>query len=146
LRQNLVAWKNNLRDTEEKQADNWVRFSNDLTEEHNRLQERKNQLEALISLNKENIEIAEEALEYHTLELENAQEGLAHEENWCAQQENIYEEQSGYRYLITIIIPQNRPTRAHPENSGARDRAPLRYPAIHWRQKSLIEMIIQKDQ
>jgi hypothetical protein len=79
-----------------------------LTNEHSRLAERKAQLESEISLNKENIEIAEEALEYHTLELENAQEGLAHEENWGAQQSNLYDEQTNYRY-ITLHYPIEPP-------------------------------------
>jgi DNA uptake protein ComE-like DNA-binding protein len=97
LRQQLVGSRANLQDTETKQADNWAHFSGDLTEEHNRLQSRKDQLEATISLQKENIEIAEEYLEYHTLELENAQDGLAREEAWCAQQSETYDTQSGYR-------------------------------------------------
>jgi len=97
LRQQLVAARQNLNDTEEKQASNWAEFSSHLTNEHNRLAERKDQLEATISLQKENIEIAEEYLEYHTLELENAQDGLAREEAWCETQSNTYETQSGYR-------------------------------------------------
>jgi len=97
LRQQLVGVRANLRDTEEKQAGNWAEFSQHLTEEHNRLAERKAQLEATISLQKENIEIAEEYLEYHTLELENAEDGLAREEAWCATQSATYEAQTNFR-------------------------------------------------
>ena len=67
LRQQLVEAQNNLRDTEEKQANRWNEFSSHLTNEHNRLADRRTQLGNAIQTYHDNIESAQHFLEVHTV-------------------------------------------------------------------------------
>ncbi|CAD8079544.1 unnamed protein product [Paramecium sonneborni] len=104
LRQQLVEARSVLEDTENRQAQRWVEFSTHLSNEHNRLVERKNQLEQSIQTFKTNIETATHFFEVHTLEQESAQETLDAENEWCASQENTYSTQSTERQRQQEIV------------------------------------------
>ncbi|KAM3138351.1 hypothetical protein pb186bvf_009627 [Paramecium bursaria] len=104
LRQQLVDARTNLEDTENRQAQRWVEFSSHLTNEHNRLVDRKNQLEQSIQSYRANVQTATHFFEVHTLELEQANEALAAQEVWCEHQENIYANSSSERQRQTEIL------------------------------------------
>jgi hypothetical protein len=67
IRQQVVAAKNNLRETEERQATNWAAQSAHLQEESKRLTDRKAFLEGAIVSYKAVIEGANLSLEDHTV-------------------------------------------------------------------------------
>lgn len=104
LRQQLVEAQGNLRDTEERQVNRWAEFSSHLTNEHNRLVDRKQQLESAITNYRENIETSVHFLEVHQLELESSQEALEAQEQWCAHQEATYESQTTERSRQQEVI------------------------------------------
>ncbi|CAK60940.1 unnamed protein product (macronuclear) [Paramecium tetraurelia] len=89
IRQQLVASRASLLATEEKQAANW-----DSHKEHKRLVERKAFLENSIVQFKVTIQEAVEDLEDQTLFLEDAEDSLAIQERWAAEQESQYEAQT----------------------------------------------------
>ncbi|CAD8120247.1 unnamed protein product [Paramecium sonneborni] len=94
IRQQLVASRASLLATEERQAANWEVQSSHLQEEHKRLVERKAFLENSIVQFKVTIQEAVEDLEDQTLFLEDAEDSLAIQQRWAAEQEAQYEAQT----------------------------------------------------
>ncbi|CAD8098346.1 unnamed protein product [Paramecium sonneborni] len=104
LRVQIVESKSQDEDIEKQQAQSWQKFLSDLINERNTLQDQRQNLEQAILNYQSIIEESEGKIEYHSAEIDRNQNNLDGQDQWCRQQQEIYQMESQQRVQSLDLI------------------------------------------
>ncbi|CAD8111142.1 unnamed protein product [Paramecium primaurelia] len=104
LRVQIVESKGNDESIEKQQSLNWQQFLADLTNEKNTLSDQRQNLEQAILNYQSIIEESEGKVEYHAAEVERNQSNLEGQDQWCRQQQDIYQMETQSRVQSQDLI------------------------------------------
>ncbi|CAD8077211.1 unnamed protein product [Paramecium sonneborni] len=104
LRVQIVESKSSDEDIEKQQSLNWQQFLSDLTNERNTLSDQRQNLEQAILNYQSIIEESQGKVEYHSAEVERNQSNLEGQDQWCRQQQDIYQMETQARVQLQDLI------------------------------------------
>ncbi|CAK80730.1 unnamed protein product (macronuclear) [Paramecium tetraurelia] len=104
LRVQIVESKSSDEDIEKQQSLNWQQFLSDLTNERNTLSDQRQNLEQAILNYQSIIEESQGKVEYHAAEVERNQSNLDGQDQWCRQQQDIYQMETQSRVQLQDLI------------------------------------------